>query len=105
MKNFILIIIGMGVSTALFANDGFFRKTCKDFKNLEVNQRIKALEPTFQLDNPNCEIVATKSIFPRKNANGVHFEKGIQLFVYQNNKLKFICLPGWQCESWKHNIS
>jgi hypothetical protein len=71
---------------------------CKDFKglSLEVKKQIISLNDKFDWNNPNCKIVATKSIFPKKDK----FEKGMQLFIYQDYQLKFICLPGWACKSW-----
>jgi hypothetical protein len=100
MKNIIWILVGMTLSFSVFANN---EKpiTCKDFRTLEIRQPIKTLDQNFQWDSPNCKIVATKSIFPKKDKNGNNqFEKGLQIFIYQDNQLKFICLPGWTCKSW-----
>lgn len=100
--------IGLLLSTLIFSLPLFANVIkpfeCKNFPGLHrIKSPIHALDQTFAWDNPSCKIVATKSVFPRKNKNGImQFEKGLQLFVYQNEQLKFICLPGWICKSWVH---
>lgn len=100
-KIIILMIIGITCSFPIFANNTK-PIACKDFHAFsEIRQQINSLDQAFQWDNPSCKIVGIKSIFPRKNKNGVmQFEKGLQLFVYQDYQLKFICLPGWVCKAW-----
>ena len=100
IKNIVWVLIGMALSFSSYAN---IEKpiVCKDFHILEIRQQIEALDKQFQWDSPSCELVGTKSIFPRKDKKGIiQFEKGLQLFVYQNRQLKFICLPGWVCKYW-----
>jgi hypothetical protein len=76
---------------------------CKNSQGFgEIKQKILSIDKTFQWDNANCKMVGIQSLFPKKNDNGVvKFEKGLQVFVYDNDQLKFICLPGWVCNSWK----
>lgn len=102
IKSIVWIIIGLAFSSPILANNER-PITCKDFHSpLEVKQQIILLDQKFQWDNPGCKIVGTKSIFPRKDKNRIiQFKNGLQLFIYQNNQLKFICLPGWVCKSWE----
>lgn len=76
---------------------------CKDFQGFpEIKQKIISIDKAFNLDDTNCKIVGTKSIFPRKNKNGLmQFETGLQIFLYDDYQLKFICLPGWICKPWE----
>jgi len=76
--------------------------TCKHSEGFrEIKPQITAIAKSFQWQSATCKIVMTKSAFPRKNESGnVTFEKGLQIFVYDNNQLKFICLPGWVCKPW-----
>jgi hypothetical protein len=66
-----------------------------------VKPEIMKLDHDFQWNNSSCQIIATKSAFPKAQNNGIKkFEDGLQLFVYQNYSLKYICLPGWTCKAW-----
>ena len=75
---------------------------CKDFHDfIQVKQQINALDPHFDWHNKSCTMIGTQSIFPKQEKDGrIHFEKGLQYFVYQNNQLVVICLPGWTCKLW-----
>lgn len=99
-KTCLVVLIG-ALSFSAFA-DNEKLVPCKNFNSLsQVIEQIKSLDQTFQWSSPNCKIVATKSIFPKKEKDGTtQFERGIQLLIYQNNELKFVCLPGWVCKSW-----
>jgi len=101
IKNLLIILFTMMLSSAVFA---YNEKpiVCKDLHGLSnVKQSIKKLDKKFNWNSSNCKIVGTKSIFPRKNSKKtVSFTSGIQLFIYRNNQLKFICLPGWTCKAW-----
>lgn len=104
MKNIkiisLMLLIGITFSLPAFSTN-VKPILCKDFQWLEIKKQIISLDDKFEWNNPNCKIVGTKSIFPRKDKLGkMQFEKGLQLLVYQNYKLKFICLPGWVCKSW-----
>lgn len=101
MKNSIAVLVGIALSFPLSAHNEK-PVACKEFQILEIRQPIKALDQNFQWNNPDCSIVATKSVFPKKDKNGKNqFEKGVQIFIYEDNQLKFICLPGWICKSWR----
>jgi len=92
----LILLIGITFSLPTFAAN-VKPILCKNFHGLlEIKKQIISLDDKFEWNNPNCKIVGTKSIFPRKSK----FEKGLQLFVYQDYQLKFICLPGWVCKSW-----
>lgn len=101
MKNFktvlLTLLIGIIFSFSVFEVNAE-PIICKDFKGLfvDVKKQINFLDNKFDWNNPNCKIVATKSVFPKNTK----FETGLQLFIYQDNQLKFICLPGWICKSW-----
>ena len=101
LKNIVLVLIGMAVSFPVLA-DTLKPLACKKIKTFpEVEQKIELLDKQFSFDSQDCKLVATKSLFPKKDEDGVmKFEKGLQLFIYQNNELKFICLPGWVCKAW-----
>lgn len=67
----------------------------------EVKEQIAILDPTFSWEGRGCQMIATQSIFPKKNNSGTKtFVHGLQLFIYQNQLLKFVCLPGWVCKKW-----
>ena len=102
IKNLLLILISMGFSLSVFANSAN-PMICKDVQGFsEVKQKINTMDKSFHWNSPSCRIVGTKSIFPRKNDKGVmQFEPGLQLFVYEDYQLKFICLPGWTCKPWQ----
>jgi len=100
IKNIIWIPIGIIFTSLGFANNAQ-PIACKDLHDLEIKPKIQTFDKKFQWNNSNCQIVGTKSVFLKKDKNGViHFEKGLQLFIYQNKQLKFICLPGWVCKPW-----
>ena len=66
-----------------------------------IKHSISKMAPDFDWKKKGCEIVATQSKFPKEHTPGViKFEKGLQVFVYQDNALKYICLPGWMCKAW-----
>lgn len=99
-KKFIYVLIGMAYSLTVFA-DGTNPITCSDFQvPLEIKQRISSFNQKFQWNNSNCKIVATKSIFPKEKNNVLAYERGFQVFIYQDDQLKYICLPGWVCKAW-----
>src|ERR1700722_10091307 len=101
IKNILLLLICTGYSLSVFAN-GIRPITCKDSQGFsEIKEKIISIDKTFRWDSLSCNVVGTKSIFPRKNKNGImKFEKGLQIFVYDNYQLQFICLPGWVCKQW-----
>ena len=93
-------ILGVTYSLSVFANNTQ-PITCQKFQLHGIEQKINKLDEKFQWNDASCKIVATKSIFPRKDENSkFKYEKGMQVFVYQNYELKFICLPGWNCKAW-----
>lgn len=104
IKSILLLLVCMGYSLFAFADNAKLL-TCKDFKGFPgVKQKITAMDQTFKWDSSDCKIVGTTSLFPRKNKNDVmQFEKGLQIFVYDNYHLKFICVPGWICKAWDQN--
>lgn len=75
---------------------------CRDFQlSSMVKKEIELLNPRFDWNSSDCKIVGTQSIFPRvQKAELIQFERGVQLFIYEKNQLKFICLPGWNCKPW-----
>jgi len=96
IKNIVLMLLAMTISFSAFAAHEKLI-ACKDLAVLsQVKQRINKLDQQFQWESPSCRIVETRSLFPRQG----RFEKGVQLFIYQNDQLKFICLPGWVCRAW-----
>lgn len=103
MKNIkiISLLTGIALSLPVFASEQT-PIVCKDFKAFpEVKDKINSLDDKFEWNSPECKIIATKSLLARKDQSGkIHFEKGLQLFFYQNYQLKFICLPGWVCKAW-----
>lgn len=91
-----MLLIGITFSFSTFAAN-VKPVSCKNVQGLlEIKKQIISLDNKFEWDNPNCKIIGTHSVFPRKNK----FEKGLQLFVYQDYQLKFICLPSWACKAW-----
>jgi hypothetical protein len=91
-----MLLIGITFSFPTFANN-VKPVFCKDFQGiLEAKKQIISLDNKFEWNNPNCKIVGTQSTFPKK----AKFEKGLQLFVYQDYQLKFICSPGWVCKKY-----
>ena len=101
----LILLTGITLSMSVFANNSkpfAYNRVCKDFKWFpEVKEKISSLDEKFEWNNPDCKILYTKTLLPRKDESGkFHFEKGLQLFVYQNYQLKFICLPGWICKAW-----
>lgn len=101
LNKLLYFTLGVTYSFSVFAND-IRPITCKEFQTpLEVQQKINKLDQKFEWNNLNCKIIATKSIFPKKYHNeDFKYEKGFQIFVYQDDQLKFICLPGWICKKW-----
>lgn len=101
VKNLLLILLYVGCSFSAFGSS-VKPITCKDFQGFhEIKQKIISMDKTLHWDSKNCKVVGTKSIFPRKNKNGLmQYEKGLQVFLYDDNQLKFICLPGWVCKPW-----
>lgn len=101
IKNLLTLLLAITLSSQIFASD-VMRMSCQKFKDFaDLKQQVAALDPNFSWQDPNCQIVGTKSIFPKQEKNGkINFAKGLQIFVYQQNKLKFICLPGWECKRW-----
>jgi len=102
LKLFLLTFACIGYSLSTFACPSHPHR-CNHFQGFHgIKQQILSIDKTFQWNTPDCKIVGTESIFPRKNKNGtVRFEKGLQVFVYKNDHLKFICVPGWKCNAWK----
>jgi|SRR5579862_6735711 len=100
ITNFLLILLSICYSLPI--NAGSTKPiNCKDFPGISEIKKIISIDKGFHWDAPNCKIVATKSIFPRQNHNGImKFGKGLQLFLYDDYQLKFICLPGWVCKQW-----
>lgn len=94
-------VLGSLFSLPAFA-DKITPVQCKNSQMFpEVKEQILSLNQKVEWNSPNCSIIGTKSIFPKKDQSGkIKLEKGLQLFVYQNNQLQFICLPGWQCKAW-----
>ena len=97
----ISLLTGIVLSLPVFASDPT-PYVCKDFKWFpEAKEKISSLDDKFEWNNPDCKIIASKTLLAKKDESGkFHFEKGLQLFVYQNYQLKFICLPGWICKAW-----
>jgi len=102
IKIFLILLFCIGYSSISFANNTK-PLMCKNFHGFpEIKQKIISIDKTFRWDSTDCKIVGTKSIFPGKNKNGmVVFKSGLQIFVYNNYQLKFICLPGWICKAWR----
>ena len=43
----------------------------------DVKQQIHSHNPKFKWNSPSCQIIGTKSLFPKKAKDGVvHYEKG-----------------------------
>ena len=102
IKWVLLILACIGYPIISYANP-IKLHLCKDFPGFhEIKRTIASIDKTFRWDTTDCKIIGTKSIFPRKNKNGLMgFATGLQLFIYNNYQLKFICLPGWICHPWE----
>jgi len=94
------IMISLLATSAVAAANNII--SCKDWQFEPMKQKISKYDQNFNWNNPDCKVIASKSLFPKRNNLGnFKFEKGIQAFVYVNNDLKYICLPGWVCKTWK----
>jgi len=98
IMNITWILIGLSLSLPAMANE-IRPIPCNHI--FEVKQQIQSIAPNFEWNSPNCQIIGTRSLFPKKGTSGTtHFEKGLQVFVYLDKQLKFICVPGWVCKPW-----
>src|ERR1700722_14768969 len=97
-KNILLVFLISSAFSLPAFSAGLKPIVCKDLRGLiglALRQQVSFADRKFDWNNADCKIIGTKSIFPKKDKLGkVQFEKGLQLFVYQNYKLKFMCLPG-----------
>jgi hypothetical protein len=97
----LILLFGVALSISAYAHTSK-SITCKDFQGLQdLKQKIISLDEKFDWNSSDCKIVGTRSTFPKKDNHGkFKFENGLQVFVYQDYQLKFICLPGWLCKTW-----
>lgn len=79
---------------------------CQQFNYLHgIKEKVQGLDPKFNWTTSHCHIITARSIFPRNLKNGhTQFTPGLTVFIYELNHLKFICLPGWNCQAWKGSV-
>lgn len=105
MKNNIIIA---GIISVLFCTSTVMASEhprimpCNRFSQFkDVKQQITKLNPKFQWDSTDCQIVGTRSLFPKKTSNGeLRYQRGLQLAVYMKKQLQYLCMPGWVCKPW-----
>jgi hypothetical protein len=103
MKSLIITLVLILFPFSLFAYDKqpvMCRNLHFEVENLKA--KVNSIDQNVKWNSQNCKVVYTRSLFPRNQKNGtVRFEHGLELFFYQDNQLKVICIPGWECRKWQ----
>lgn len=96
-----LFVVAIAISAFPVYANHIQPSACNTSPFTEAKSAIIKLNQSFNWNSSDCEIIATKSEFPKQNKLGEwHFADGLQVFVYENKVLKYICLPGWSCKAW-----